>query len=152
MQDPDLTRYIVARLSGAANRSDLILELCESRGLTWPEAEAIVQRVEADQQHQIAGRQFPLLFFIALLVFLGGLALVIYDSYVFITILSTDIRTAFNSLDIVTHLRLIFDIGVAPLTGITVGAAMMLGSLAGMRRAWVPLIEYFSERISHARR
>ncbi|GEM_PF-6956167 len=52
---------------------------------------------------------------------------------------------------IVTRLRLIFDIGVAPLTGTTVGAAMMLGSLVGMRRAWIPLIEHFSERISHAR-
>lgn len=151
MAETELERIIVTRLGNNADRNDLILELCESRGLTWPEAEAIVQRVEADYQHQIAGRQFPLLFLIALLIFLGGLALVIYDVYVLIMILSIDIRAIFNGLDTVTHPRLIFNIGVSPLTGIIIGTAMMLGSLVGMRRAWTPLIEHFSQRIGHAK-
>lgn len=147
MDDPELVRHIVNRLVNAASLNDLIMEICETRGLSWSEAEALVRRVEVEQEHSIAGRQFPLLFVIALIIFGGGLAMVIYDSYVFISMLETDLSTAFNSLDIVTHLRLIFDIGVAPIMGIVIGAAMMLGSLVGMRRAWTPLLEHLIEKI-----
>jgi hypothetical protein len=139
-------------LSNAADRNDLILELCESRGISWAQAEALIQHVETDRKHEIAGRQLPLLLFIALLIFLGGLGLVAYCVYELISILLTGIRAGLPGLDVVSYWRLIFDIGVGPLAGLAIGAAMLLGSLVGMRRAWMPLIEYFSERISHARR
>lgn len=145
MDDPELVQRIVSRLGNAASVNDLIMEICETRGLSWSEAEALVHRVEAEQEQAIAGRRFPLLFVIALGIFLGGLALVIYDSYVFISLLETDLRSAFDSLDTLTHLRLIFDIGIAPITGIAAGAAMMLGSLVGMRRAWTPLLDHWLE-------
>ncbi len=145
MDDPELIKYIVNRLGNAASKNDLILELCEKRGLSWPEAEALVQRVETEQEHQIVGRRFPLLFVIALGIFLGGLGLVIYDACIFISLLETDIGAALNSLDVLTHMRLIFDIGIAPITGMIIGAAMMLGSLVGMRRAWTPLLDHWLE-------
>jgi hypothetical protein len=145
MDDAELTQYIVGRLGNSASKNDLIMELCERHKFTWSEAEALVQRVESEHEGQIAGRRFPLLFVIALGIFLGGLALVIYDAYVFISLLETDLATVFNSLDVVTHLRLIFDIGIAPITGMIIGAAMMLGSLVGMRRAWTPLLDHWLE-------
>jgi hypothetical protein len=145
MDDPELETYIVRRLGNSASENDLIMEICNRRGLSWPEAETLVRRVAAEHEHHIVGRQFPLLFVIALGIFLGGLGLVIYDAYVLLSILETDLSTALTSLDMITHLRLIFDIGVTPITGIIIGAAMMLGSLVGMRRAWVPLLDHLLE-------
>ncbi|MEW6094707.1 MAG: hypothetical protein AB1531_12165 [Chloroflexota bacterium] len=145
MDDPELTKYLVLRLGNTASKNDLIMELCERHGFSWSEAEALLQRVEAEHEGRIAGRRFPLLFVIALGIFLGGLALVIYDAYVFISLLETDLTSVFTSLDAATHMRLIFDIGIAPITGMIIGAAMMLGSLVGMRRAWTPLLDHWLE-------
>jgi hypothetical protein len=146
MVDAELERYLIRRLANSASDKDLILEVCTKLNIDWPEAEALVHRVAAENEHSIAGRRFPLLFVIALGIFLGGLGLVIYDAYVLISTLETDLSTMFTSLDMITHLRLIFDIGVMPITGMIIGAAMMLGSLIGMRRAWAPLLDHLLEK------
>lgn len=142
MDDAELERYIITRLGNAANENDLILEICETRGVSWPEAEALVRRVAADREPAIAGRRLPVLFIIALIIFTGGLALVIYESSILISALETAIDSGFQSLDTLTGLVLIFNTAISHLTGIAIGAAMMLGSLVGMRQAWVPLIEH----------
>lgn len=146
MDDPELVHLIVNRLSKSANMNDLLMEICETHRLPWSEAEALVLRVQAEQEHAIAGRQFPLLFVIALGIFFIGLALVVYDSYVFISLLKTYLSTGFTNLGTLTNFRLIFESGYMSITGIIIGAAMMLGSLVGMRRAWTPLLDHLMEK------
>lgn len=145
MDDSELETYIVRRLGNSAGENDLIMEICSGHGLSWPEAETLVRRVAAEYEHRIAGRQFPLLFVIALGIFLGGLGLVIYDAYVFLSILDIDLSTALTDLDTFAQLRFIFELGLTPITGMIIGAAMMLGSLVGMRRAWAPLLDHLLE-------
>jgi hypothetical protein len=141
MDDPALEQHIVKRLANTASLNDIILELCEKHGMTWTDAETLVDRIQAEHAHIIAGKRFPLLFVLALGIFLGGLALVIYNAYAITSLVGLDPRDTFASMDMMTHLGLVFEIAAGPIMGIITGAAMMLGSMVGMRSAWTPLLD-----------
>jgi hypothetical protein len=141
MDDPTLEQHIVKRLANTASLNDIILELCEKRGMTWIDAETLVNRIQVEHAPTIASRRFPLLFVLALGIFLGGLALVIYNVYAITTLVEVDLGDLFGSLDMMTHLGFIFEIAAGPIMGIITGVAMLLGSMVGMRSAWTPLLD-----------
>jgi|GEM_PF-5149603 len=61
MDMPDLTNYIVVRLSDAfvVTPNDIIMEICEKTGLSWPEAEALVKQVQAEHEQDVTNRYAP---------------------------------------------------------------------------------------------
>jgi hypothetical protein len=62
----DLDEYLINRLSQAANRDDLILELCYRTGINWDEAEVHLQQLENKHDNRIRGRLAPYLFILSL--------------------------------------------------------------------------------------
>ena len=146
MDNEALELEIVARLGKGADRNDLTLEICDKYGYSWPDAVALIHHVEVSRGHAIARRQFPPLFFIALFISISGVALIIYDSSIIISLLKTDLHLGSSTQVILARLKLLFDIAIAPLTGILVGMGMILGSLIGMRQAWSPIIDHILEK------
>lgn len=146
MDDATLDKWIVDRLAKSASMNDLIMEICENRHLSWSEAEALVLRVQSEQKHAISQRQFPILFILALFIFLGGLAMVVYYTFVLVPTLNNLISTLPGDMVAFSFARFLFEIGIGPISGIFFGAAMILGSILGMRRAWEPMLDYFSDK------
>jgi hypothetical protein len=67
--------YILQRLAQAADRDDLILEVCQRNGLDWPAAQALVEAIEARNANQIERKKSPLYFLLSLGAFASGLSL-----------------------------------------------------------------------------
>jgi hypothetical protein len=70
-RDP-LTRYIVDRLSAAANRDDIIRSVCQRAKLSWQQAEALVADTEELHALEIERRQMPVNLTSAFMVWLFG--------------------------------------------------------------------------------
>jgi len=63
MLTPELEKYALEKLSKASNRDDLVTEICRLTHLSWEQTEALLERLEAENQAVITRRQFPLFFF-----------------------------------------------------------------------------------------
>jgi hypothetical protein len=129
-----LRDFIVERLMASDNIDDIVLEICQDGRLSWNEAEALVRQVEADQRTKIERGQSPILVIWALGTFVVGIVLVIYSSYTAAELSRAALKQ--RNLDLI---RIMLDIiRAAPYlfwTGIF-GAAMITGSLVGMRKVW----------------
>jgi hypothetical protein len=68
----ELLPFIVQRLSTGTNENDLVLEICEEKGMSWSDVESLVQQVKIENEGEIVRRQSPLLFVLAGLIFVGG--------------------------------------------------------------------------------
>ena len=77
----ELERQIIERLENGENKDDIILDLCENANMNWPQAEAMVEEVRAENQAHIALAQSPLLVSIALIIFIGGAGIIVYSQY-----------------------------------------------------------------------
>jgi len=78
MNQEQMTEYIVKELGKNRNPQDVIMFLCESEKLSWPEAEKLVRQVYSSRRREIATRQSPLLIFFCvglLLLGIGGIIL-----------------------------------------------------------------------------
>jgi hypothetical protein len=73
----ELEAYVVERLSAGIASDDVILEVTQRSGLTWPDAEDLVRRTADLRGPSVAKRQFPLLALLAAAVMVGGLALLV---------------------------------------------------------------------------
>jgi len=141
MEQTDLHTFIIDRLAGAVNPDDIVMELCEKHGLNWPEAEALVLEIQSEHENAITRRQSPLLTIIALGLFLGGLALVGFSAYSLIEMVQSYSQANMFYTDMPGALLFIFEYGSGSLGMMGVGAAIVVGSLVGMRRVWVAILE-----------
>ena len=71
MQEAELQKSILTRLERGANRDDLLLDVCKEANLSWPEAEALVNQIEAGHTTEIARHQSPFIIILSL----GGLVI-----------------------------------------------------------------------------
>jgi hypothetical protein len=86
MKQEEAIEYIVKELAKNRNPQDIVLTLCESAKMSWPEAEKLVREVKASHGRQIVTRQSPLL-----IIFCVGLLLLgIGGIYVGFTGLNTE--------------------------------------------------------------
>ena len=135
--DPELTAYILERLSSMANTDDLVLDICQKTGLHWNEAEAWVETLKVQHESEISRRQSPLLVTLAVVIFLGGAEIASAAGYFLyetaLDALHTDDSLA--RLDLFLYLFRaapdIISIGVF-------GGAMMAGSSLGLYQIWSP--------------
>jgi hypothetical protein len=84
LADPKLPEFVVDLLARGQDRNEVITRLCERTGCMWPEAEAFVKSIEAEESPLIARRQTPTLLLIIVPTFLAGLALLASGSYIVI--------------------------------------------------------------------
>jgi len=158
MNEETVTQRIVDTLGNSGNINDLLLEICETTGMNWADAEALVARVREEKANSVAKRQFPLLAVIALGIFVGGLAVTGYGIAGLVSILSY-IQAAIQSsgqsdIAAVQQMLVTFNViittGTTPFSLILFGATMLLGSLVGMKNAWRSIVDSFLETF-HAR-
>ncbi len=126
-----LTRLIVDDLARQRDRSDIILMVCQEARLNWTQAEQLVQRVEAQQAHAIAGKQGPLLIFLGTVTTLGGLLLLLYSIRVLTEILRGDLLEQILSLGSSYY----------PLVAGWIGLTMVAGGVIGLYRAYLRYFE-----------
>jgi hypothetical protein len=153
---------IVKRLSDADDPDDIILDICQESGRSWPEAEGLVERVRAEDERAITARQMPRLLGVALFVFAAGLILSGYGIVAIASVLTTD-QGILGPRDITSYILPVFSRGVdpasalqpavlpylylllnillSPFSALLFGIAMILGSLVGMREAWSSLLD-----------
>jgi hypothetical protein len=151
MDNGQVSAYIINALSKGEDPDDIVLALCEKNNLAWQEAENLVKNVQVEQQQVIAKKQFPLLFFLALAIFIGGTVvagygcLIIYSEIKLIQPGLKNIQLVINDMDVFTSLyyglRMILSAGGVPISMIIFGLGMILGSLIGMRKAWSDILE-----------
>jgi hypothetical protein len=71
----DIVSYITTRLSREASGDDLIYSICQKTGLSWEEAQALVERVRDEHQPEIEGRQILLKSGLSFVLYLVGIFL-----------------------------------------------------------------------------
>jgi hypothetical protein len=150
MDNDEASVYIIDALGKGKCQDDIILTLCEKYNLTWQEAETLVKNVQDENERVIVKKQFPLLFSLALAIFIGGIigvgygCLIIYSEFRLIQPGLNNINLVFTDMDISTKLyyglRMILSAGGTPITIIIFGVGMILGSLIGMRDAWSDIL------------
>jgi hypothetical protein len=140
VQDTDLTTYVIERLVGAENPDDIIYDLCEKTGWPWSQAEAFVRQVQERHQGDVVKRQFPLLFTIAIATYLAGIGLMAYSMYSVFEIMKIIQGSSLPYPDAFSSIRIILDIAIGPVILFCTGLAMILGSLIGMRDAWMSIL------------
>jgi len=150
MDNNDVSAYIINALSKGEGPDDIILSLCEKHNLTWQQADALVKNVQIDNEQAIVKKQFPMLFGLAMAIFLGGILAVGYGCVIIFsefTLLQSGLRNiyqVFNDMDVFTNLymglRMILAAGSFPIFLIIFGTGMILGSLIGMRDIWSEIL------------
>jgi hypothetical protein len=150
MDNNEVSTEIINSLSKGQDSDDIILTLCEKNNLPWQDAENLVHTVQTLDKKEITKKQFPLLFSLALAVFMGGIVavgygcLIIFSEYRLIQHGLTSIHKVINDMDTFANfyygLRMIFSSGGTPISMIIFGIGMILGSLVGMRDAWSDIL------------
>ena len=136
MNPDELEAYAVERLSAGIASDDVILEVTQRSGLTWPEAENLVRRTADLRGPSVARRQFPLLAVLAAAVMVGGVAVLAACALSFsdALLLLKPARGVEDQSRLAMLLALLAAnsqmLGLVPL-----GAAMILGGIIGVVRA-----------------
>ena len=136
MNPDELEAYAVERLSAGIASDDVILEVTQRSGLTWPEAENLVRRTADLRAPSVARRQFPLLAVLAAAVMVGGVAVLAACALSFsdALLLLKPARGVEDQSRLAMLLALLAAnsqmLGLVPL-----GAAMILGGIIGVVRA-----------------
>lgn len=138
MNEEEQIAFIVHQLADGNDPKDFIYDLCEKAHLSWPQAEALVKRVQEEKEAEIGRKQFPLLFTLALGIFLVGMGLMGYSVYSFLRPLLAG-QTG-SPMDVSNYSIYLLGIVVEShglvVYGFIIGLAMVLGSLWGMRDEW----------------
>ncbi len=129
MNEAELSEYVIVQLGKHVSRNELVFQLCQSTGMSWPQADSFVRQVEAQQGSQIAVRQSPLFLVVGIGILIGGIALIFFSANYFLYIYNTGMTGA---LDVRRDYRAV--------VGLVTGIAMVLGSLIGLWRVFLSMI------------
>ena len=148
MDNEERTEFIIHHLSEGDDPNDVIYQICQKDNIQWPEAEAMVKNVQIEKGDIIIKKQFPLLFAIALVIFLGGLALIGYAIFVYaaeISLLQSNMGSQATNNPEATQIltgfiAALIHQGPTPIFVFITGIAMVIGSLVGMRDAWASVL------------
>lgn len=83
-----IRKFVVSRTTRGVRKDDILLKICEEFGLSWQEAEALVDELLAESSKEVALRHNLIYGVIALATFLAGLLIGIDRGYRFISRLS----------------------------------------------------------------
>ncbi len=136
----ELEEQIIERLENGEDKDDMLLDLCESMNIGWPEAEALLERIEAENKNHIVLAQSPLLVLIALATFLGGLGLIGFAVFSLVAILESLLHSV-GELGVIGDLVYLFAYGAQFWALALLGLGMVIGSLRGMQDVWAAIFE-----------
>jgi hypothetical protein len=135
---------ILERLKNADERDNIIMDLCQEKKINWSEAQAIVERIEAQKSNQIVLAQSPVLVLMALGIFIGGVALSTQAVGGMVLVYSIFSNSALPSEIPMNFLGFsMYAVSYAPglLASFVLGLGMMIGSLKGMEDVWRAIFE-----------
>ena len=141
MNDDELDAYLIHHLGEYDNPNDLILEICEKTGRPWAEVQAKLERVRSEHEREITLRQSPVMVIAAVAICLLGFGIAIYGVYMMIAVIQAYTATPVAPLEISDALQAIAASGYVGFGGLLVGAAMVMGSILGMRKVWAAILK-----------
>jgi hypothetical protein len=119
-----ISKFILDRLSAAGNREDLIRDVCLREGIQWPEAEALVNQVEAEDEKIILRRQSPIDLTNAFMYALAGMLITAFSAYV---LFWPAVESGNFSLSIIFYLfRYGYQMAILLLVGLTLAIGGMI--------------------------
>lgn len=170
MQTGDLVSDITRRLANADSLDEIITDVCQRTRYPWPEAEALVLRIQRERDEEILRHRRPLMTILALAIFTGGVVALGYGLFSIIesiithrpmfpdditTYLAPVIESGADPLDslqaiLYPYARMIAEFLFSPFSALLLGFSMVFGSLSGMQDTWRSFINRLLEA-RHAR-
>lgn len=136
MNPDELEAYVIERLSTGIATNDVILEVTQRSGLTWPEAEDFVLRTADLRGDTVARRQFPLLAMLAIAVVVAGIGILVACALSLSDAWSLLRPTrGIDSQDRLAALLALLAANSPMLQLIPLGLGMILGGALGLARA-----------------
>lgn len=77
----DLVQFVIQELGNEADRNALIRHVCETGGMSWPQAETFVARVALEHEHEIVKRRTPFMLALSVATLVGGVILALVCGY-----------------------------------------------------------------------
>ena len=108
--------------------------------MRWPEAEALVKRVQDEHQETVTRKQSPLLALIALFIFAGGVGIVIYSLVILVGTIQVYTSTPVEPIDLPIAFQAIGSSIYLSFGGLIFGSGMIMGSMLGMRNVWSAIL------------
>jgi hypothetical protein len=136
-----IEQKIIGQLEDGVNHDDIILHLCETQGLDWNQAEAVVNTIRTENADNITLAQSPVLVIISLGIFIGGVVLIGYaawqvmESYSYFQAISSNSRGVFAGF-----VAYLISYSASLLWMIALGTGMIIGSLRGMTEVWTAIL------------
>jgi|WetSurMetagenome_2_1015567.scaffolds.fasta_scaffold167657_2 hypothetical protein len=150
MDKLEITAYIIDQLGRSVKLDDLLYDVCQKANTTWPEAEQLVRQIQSENHRLIVRKQFPLQFILALAIFIGGLIFLAYGTFLIVTqigLVNEYVGSVVNGnpeIDAIQKISVtflaVYHLGFTPLASEFLGAALVLGSLIGMREVWAEIL------------
>jgi hypothetical protein len=132
MNNAELTDQIIKGLSKHHDRQEIVRKICEQSGLSWRDAEQLIDDVEIQNRRKIAVRQGPLMMFLSIASLVLGIGLIAYNMEILIAIFNADLLSQILSLQS----------GYYRLASLVTGAGMMIGGFFGV---WATLGSFFTD-------
>ncbi len=156
----EITAYVIHHSAEGDDLDDLILNVCQISGCSWPRAERLVRQIQEEQGPAIAKRQLPIIYLAAFFILGGGLAFLGAGVYFILEsilqhegLFPADLYSyALHGLGqdnypisafqpaIYPYFKWILGFLFSPISMIVTGILMILGSLVGMRDLWVEIL------------
>jgi hypothetical protein len=140
MDTQELKHYIIENLIKYEDPDDLILDICNKEGMTWPQAQTLIDQVRSENSSSITRKQAPFLTILAFITFFAGSVILGLEAYTVIGTINTFISLGQNPLEIFALLLYVAHSAPAALGLLPLGLAMVLGSLIGMSDVWKAIL------------
>ncbi|HEX6270933.1 MAG TPA: hypothetical protein VFZ43_11900 [Anaerolineales bacterium] len=127
----EITNLIIKKLGKHHDRNEIIRTVCERSTMSWTDAEQFIEQVAAEHKSIIAARQRPLLVLVGVGTLILGFALMFSNSQFII---------AFFQQGLLEQLLSLQD-GYYRAIGFITGVGMVAGSLIGLGKSFLPLLE-----------
>lgn len=140
-KEDELREFVVKELANHRRISDITQSICERSGMYWTEAEALVREMAVLEEKAIQKRRSPALTALALVTFVGGVALLFVTFWGISNVVNFYRSTQPELLSTINILLLIANEAPSMIFMSALGLAMISGSLLGMRSVWSNLLE-----------
>lgn len=136
--------FAVKRLGDGRHPDDIILEICQESGMSWKEAEALVEEARNTFQPAITRRQALLQAILAFGVLAGGLAIAIYELTILVDVVLEYLDNLSGSVAVFAILYYLITAAPVAWGTLALAIAMMLGGIIGLARVWEAILFYKS--------
>jgi len=134
----DIRDHVVSRTSRGVGRDDIVLAICKTHGLSWPQAEDLVDEILSESSREVSLRRDALSGFIAFFTVLGGGLLGVVTGHNFVSQLS---QSPFDTSSVTWDLIKVVSSENPPLVGGLLFSAVLI--VVGLRGLWRSVGDFF---------